>query len=151
MDELSQVFVNVKFNKIKNCSKCSKNLDDSMIICPSCNSVGYCSRDCQVSDTRNHKKTCDLEKIRPIITMEMTKIFYLEKTSHPDPEIIEAIDRTIEGIKSGTRGEHEKTNLVRAIMLEQIELTKTSLTELRRAQEYTQKQYDDFVAGRRGL
>jgi ferredoxin len=151
VDELSQVFVNVQMNQIKNCSKCAKNLDTSMITCPSCKSVGYCSRECQVSHIIAHQRYCNLQKMRPIITMEMTKIFYLEKTSHPDSEIIDAIDATIEGIKSGTRGEHDMTHLVRSIMTEQIQMTLSSPIAFKQAKDYMKKQLDDYIAGRRDL
>ena len=151
INELSQVFVQVQMNQITNCSKCAKKLDASMITCPSCKSVGYCSRECQVSHMSDHQRHCNLQKLRPIITMEMTKIFYLENTSHPDSEIISAIDVTIEGIRSGTRGEHNMTHLVHSIMTEQFQMSLSSPIVLRRAKEYMNNQLDDYIAGRRDL
>jgi hypothetical protein len=151
VDELSQIFSHVQMNQIKNCSKCAKNLDTSMITCPSCKSVGYCSRECQVSHISAHQRHCNLQRLRPIIIMEITKIFYLKNISQPDYEIISAIDATIKGIKSGTRGEHDMIHLVRSIMTEQFQIILSSPITLGQAKEYMKTQLDDYIAGRRDL
>jgi len=147
----SEEIVNHCLDQIKQCSLCTKNLNDSKLICNSCKLVGYCSSECQENHKSAHQRECDLEKLKPIITIEIAKMFYLERTDHPDPEIIEAIDATISGIKSGTRGEHEQVHLVRSIIGQHVELTQSSPIEFRRSQEYMRTQYEDFIAGRRGL
>ncbi|GFH55178.1 hypothetical protein CTEN210_11654 [Chaetoceros tenuissimus] len=43
------------------CTHCCKvNLDKELLVCAKCKYAGYCSKECQVSDWKNHKKICDL-------------------------------------------------------------------------------------------
>ncbi len=45
-------------NFIFSCQMCKKDKDVNIMRCGQCKSVGYCSRECQMKDWKQHKKVC---------------------------------------------------------------------------------------------
>jgi hypothetical protein len=138
-------------NLTKNCSNCSKKLSNEKITCNICESVAYCSEKCKIACTNSHVIDCKIRKITQIAVFEMVKIFYIENNSNYDPEIIEAIDEAINEYKLNKYGRHSKTHLLNSIMVEYTNMTISSPGKRRQAKEYTAKQIDDYLAGRREL
>jgi len=144
-------YMDTTLSKIKNCSNCAKVLNDSIILCTSCKTVGYCSILCQNSHKVSHTRPCNKMKFTVILSLESAKKYYLENTNIPDSEIIDALDASSADIRAGGRGELPGSSLVWSIFTAQSIFLKSSPIQWSITQAYLKKQMDDYLAGRRDL
>lgn len=79
------------------CAKCSKTVSDSgnpLKKCAKCKTVFYCSRTCQTSDYKVHKKICGLSSgvVEPVVTSTPERTFNFDSGT---PVVAKGLDNPI--------------------------------------------------------
>ncbi|GFH59703.1 hypothetical protein CTEN210_16179 [Chaetoceros tenuissimus] len=85
------------FNLTKQmCAKCNKvHVGKQLLVCAKCKYIGYCSKQCQVPDWKNHKEQCEIHRKTKYNNIdEIIQNFYLEHRSLIDEKVKAAFVKT---------------------------------------------------------